>query len=169
MPTINKSQPNKDLSSYCGLFCGSCIIYKNSSGKQSNSQKYSKKIKSQNEQLTCGGCRSENKSMISHDCKISACAKSKKVNSCCNCPAMPCDQLIQFQKEMAHRVDILNSLKLLHNEGYEKWNEKMIKDYSCAICGILNAYTLRCPQCGHYPGNPFVSRNEKKIKKQLGI
>lgn len=71
---------------------------------------------------------------------------------------------------MPHRAELFESLDFLKNHTITEWEEKMITDYTCKECGVINSpYSINCKNCNTIPASPFTGRNMEKIKLHLGL
>ena len=159
-----------ETASYCGVFCKSCPLYIGTAEEPARLELLSGRMGYPVDDLKCRGCRSDENSYYCRDCKLKKCASEKGYEMCSDCPDFPCRELEEFQKEMPHRAELWNSLDILKADGYEKWEKKLSKDFSCIKCGTMNsAYDISCRNCSFIPGSPFYERNNGKIKKHMGV
>ncbi len=111
---------------YCGLICTGCPIQWIS--RQSDEQKRQRMqieiarlyndqfgIRLSPEEITsCDGCKAEDgaRFRLSKDCPIRVCARQKKYDSCAQCDAYPCSELMEiFRSDPAAktRLDVLRA------------------------------------------------------------
>ena len=156
--------------SYCGVFCKSCPLYIGTTEEPQRLEFLSGRMGYSVEELKCKGCRSDENSYYCSECSLKKCNLEKGYEMCSKCPDFPCAELEEFQKQMPHRAELWESLDILKEEGYEKWAEKLTKDFSCVSCGIMNsAYDVSCRSCSFMPGSPFYERHQEIIKKHIGM
>lgn len=161
---------NHKLFAYCGIFCSSCSVYISSQENPAQLQIIANKMNKSVEETRYNGCRSEKVSSFCVHCDLKACAISKGINLCSECNEYPCFTLKSFQEKMPHRAELFESLDYLKNNSVDKWEEKMIEDFSCIKCGKINSpYFINCKECDNFPGNKFIERNLEKIKSYLNI
>jgi hypothetical protein len=88
------------------------------------------------------------------------CSKEKGIDFCFECKEYPCEELIDFQSKMPHRVELWESQMKIKEIGWENWFLEMVQHYSCDECGIINGwYDFKCRNCGQSPGNQFINKN----------
>lgn len=157
-------------SAVCGLYCPACSLYIATDENGKRLEAVAAKLSQSVEDSRCGGCRSSLLSLHCRVCAFKSCASSRKISFCSQCGDYPCGDLRDFQAKMPHRAELWESLECVLREGHDKWLEKMEVDHSCAVCGTINsAYDMVCRSCGNAPASPFNARNEKAVKKHLGI
>jgi hypothetical protein len=165
-----KKIKNHKLFAYCGLYCSSCSVFIASQEDPARLQIIANKMNRSVEETRCNGCRSEKLSSYCLNCDLKICAISKGIDFCSECNDYPCSKLKSFQKKMPHRSELFDSLDYVKNNSIEKWEEKMIQDFSCPKCGKINSpYFINCKKCNTFPGNKFIERNLEKIKNYLKI
>ena len=168
--SVNSINPDRNLTTACGLYCGSCGIYL--ATQENNTEKllqYALVLTQSLNETFCDGCRADRKSVhCAKICSFIKCTFEKGIEFCGVCPEFPCKELTDFQSKMPHRVEILESLYRLKEIGWEKWLIEMKENYSCPQCNMINtAYDIRCRKCGFTPGNKFVSRHMELINDHL--
>jgi hypothetical protein len=166
----NRNKPDYNLVSACGLYCGSCGIYL--ATHENDTEKllqYALVLNQSFDETQCDGCGAERKSAHCKTiCTFINCTSEKGIEFCGECPEFPCKVLTDFQLKMPHRVEIMESQKLLKEIGWEQWLIEMIEKYSCPRCNTVNtAYDLCCRECGHIPGSIFGLRHIELINNHL--
>lgn len=152
----------------CGLFCEGCGLYIASNEDEKRLAKIAERYKLPPEQVRCEGCRSQTLSPYCRTCKMKDCAVEKKVNFCFECNEYPCQIVKDFQAQaqVAHRMEVFESLNSIKENGYDAWYDQMRKYYSCDKCNTINsAYDITCRKCGNIPGNSYVKNHLDEIKK----
>jgi len=153
----------------CGLFCPSCSLYIATNEDTSRMAGLAEKMNSDAESLKCDGCRSERMSAYCRKCSFRSCAEKKGISFCSECGEYPCDDLVAFQSELPHRIDLWKSLDDVRTAGLDGWFDGMERDYTCEKCGTINsAYDNACWKCGGDPSCPYVARNHDAIAGWFG-
>jgi len=103
---------NKELVSYCGLYCAACGKYKK--GK-------------------CPGCAKNEKASW---CKIRKCCIEKEINSCAECDeythAMDCkmfDNFIAKMFEFVFKSDRKAGIEMIREKGYDEFARYMAENH----------------------------------------
>lgn len=161
---------NKNLVAVCGLYCGACGIYL--ATQENDTEKilqYAVVLNQSFDETLCDGCRANRKSAHSSKmCLFVTCVKSKGIEFCGTCNDYPCEEITEFQSEMPHRIEILESQNRLKEIGWEKWLFEMNKKFSCSQCNTINsAYDITCRKCENTPGSRFVALHKEMIDKHL--
>ena len=168
--SANSINPDKNLATACGLYCGSCGIYL--ATQENDSEKllqYAIVLNQSFGETLCDGCRSGRKSAhCSRICSFIKCTLEKGIKFCGACPEFPCKKLTDFQSKMPHRIEILESQNRIIEIGWEQWLIEMKENYSCPQCNTVNsAYDFACRKCGYSPGCKFIMRHKKLINNHL--
>ena len=161
---------NKNLVSACGLYCGSCGIYlATRENDMEKLLKYALVLNQPYDETMCDGCRADRKSAHCEKmCSFIKCTLSKGIEFCGSCNEYPCKMLIEFQSEMPHRVEILESQNRLKEIGNDKWLAEMYEKFSCSRCNTVNsAYDVACRNCESTPSCEFVALHAHIINKHL--
>ena len=154
----------------CGLFCPSCIAYIATHSHPERLDAVAQMFRLSRDDVICDGCGSSRVSYYCRTCAIKSCAQQKGlISSCAECEQVPCGKITDFHASgRPHRLEVLSSLQYWEQNGFESWARRQEADYRCSECGALcSAYSLKCPVCGHEPGNAFVGRNKERIEAFL--
>ncbi len=116
-----------DLAAPCGLFCGSCPLYKAWQDPEFH-KTLAEKMKVPPEKAKCPGCRPASGSVtpIGETCQTYRCAQEKQVSFCYQCNAFPCHKLAPCADRaqlLPHNLKVF-SLLALKNMGREKWEKE---------------------------------------------
>lgn len=153
----------KDLlltAGYCGLACKSCSVYIASSIGGEALERRAAKSGMTSEEMYCTGCRSDKTSPYCSECLIKKCIGEKNLEWCSECMQYPCGLLVDFQKSLPHRAEVLESLDFAKENKVEDWDKEMHKDFACTKCGTYNSvYAGKCIECGNIPVNNFAGRH----------
>lgn len=116
----------------------------------------------------CEGCRSDRKTAYCNNCFMIKCSREKNLNFCGGCNEYPCEELKNFQRQMPHRAELWKAQSRIAEIGAAQWTDEMKAYFSCPECNASNtSYDLKCPKCGHIPGNGFAGNNREAIMAYL--
>jgi len=166
----SKRNPDVALAAACGLYCGSCGIYL--ATQESDTEKllqYAIVLNQSFNDTLCDGCRAKRKSAhCSKSCPLINCTLNKGIQFCGSCNEHPCKELKEFQSEMPHRVEILESQNRLKEIGIRRWLIEMNGKFVCYWCNAVNsAYDIACRKCEHTPSCDFVAMHMDIIEKHF--
>ena len=145
----------KDLTGYCGLYCGACS-FKVAFDEQDRSHLANlpgRLSKYADAQLAfCPGCRAD--ASLCEECGIRDCARARSVDHCGDCADFPCSRLRQFAEDgLVHHAEIIKSLEQLKELGEEQWLRVQKERWVCS-CGAKRSWYLeKCPKCGSLRDN----------------
>ncbi|MEI6765640.1 MAG: DUF3795 domain-containing protein [Bacteroidota bacterium] len=151
--------PNR-LDTYCGLYCGACVVYQaNCNG---TATRLTDEFGLKPDDVTCNGCRSSVNSNCAKSCRIKPCAQENNVEFCFECPDYPCNHLVEFKNDKyLHRSFVINNLEEIKKSGYKKWTEEQQKRWKCAECNEpFHWYEDTCKKCGTAVFNCVRERNQ---------
>lgn len=115
--------PDKRIVSACGLYCGACGIYL--ATQENDIEKllqYALVLKQSVSITYCDGCGADRKSALcSKICTFIKCTRQKSIEFCGECDEFPCEELIDFQSKLPHRIEIVKSQKRLVEIAWEQW------------------------------------------------
>ncbi|WP_432406700.1 DUF3795 domain-containing protein [Wukongibacter sp. M2B1] len=153
----------------CGLYCPSCRAYIATQEDSAKLDIIANRINMKREDLLCNGCGSEQVSYFCRTCEIKDCVNKKGLLNCSECNEMPCDKITSFQNSSKpHRLEVIKSLNLFKEHGFENWEKEQVSTYVCKECNNINsAYDLSCHKCGNEPGCAFVEKYKQIITKHL--
>ena len=136
---------------YCGSYCGACSIamYSNT-GHADDFVACLEGVPK--EELSCGGCKSDNAYAGCKACGIRRCARENGVKHCIDCADYPCKsfrtrQAVAMLLPHLHGADDnLNNIKL---DGVNHWLNVQKKRWSCPDCATsFSWYATACSKCG---------------------
>lgn len=136
---------------YCGIYCGACSV-----------AMYSKTGCADNfvaclggvpkEELSCGGCKSDNIYAGCKACGLRRCAREKDIEHCIDCADYPCKSYRTFQKMsklLPHLQGATASLKSIKLDGVDHWLDVKNKRWLCPDCSTpFSWYATACHECG---------------------
>jgi len=141
---------NKDKVGHCGIYCGSCEIFRAWKEKDRDALSWEASESGLTvEQIKCEGCRSAVRMPWCQDCAIRSCAQKRDLESCASCPDRPCSELAQFSSTLPHHAVVLHNLRQLRDMGMEEWIKFQEEVWACPRCGYsYSFYQDCCPSCG---------------------
>jgi len=135
------------LDAYCGLYCGSCVLYL--ATRRGELSKASVTFGVPAEGLRCDGCRTRILAVSCRDCRIRACATAKGRVSCAGCPETPCALLRELQGRLPHLGEIVDNLQRIATIGAESWCDEQAARWRCPSCRRPTEwYETTCGSCG---------------------
>lgn len=162
------AEADKKMAAVCGLYCQACTWfiatteYPEKLKKLADQQNWSVK------QSRCFGCRSEKRIPYCENCKMFACAAQRGIDFCSECDAYPCQELVAFQAEMPHRIELWDNLEKISRLGYKQWLKDIRSHYTCPNCQTLNStYNLKCRKCRETPSCGYVAKHRQQIEHYL--
>ncbi len=161
------STPDKKKAAVCGLFCPACTFFIATTQDPPRLQTLAKRFGLPAAELQCHGCRSEKRCVYcDQHCKMTGCAAEKGFDFCGQCPDYPCPELVDFQAQMPHRLELWESQERINRAGWETWYAEMMEHYACPGCGTINsAYDVACRQCGTTPGCEYVRLHKDEVSE----
>lgn len=139
---------NRNTEAFCGLYCGACPVY-----LKREDDWIVKIVLEQHglafENLHCEGCRTDTLSPSCQNCLVRDCAKSKGLDSCSGCDAMPCERITGFGAVRPHCGEVVGNLTSLRDYGFEPWLTNQVVKWQCTQCGRVGSwYEQTCAECG---------------------
>ncbi|MCP3940044.1 MAG: DUF3795 domain-containing protein [Desulfobacteraceae bacterium] len=136
---------------YCGSYCGACSI-----AMYSNTGRADEFVAClggvPEEELSCGGCKSDNIYAGCKACGIRRCAREKSVEYCIDCTDYPCKSYRTWQKAaklLPHLNGAAASLENIKSDGVDHWLDEQRIHWSCPDCGTpFSWYATACSKCG---------------------
>jgi hypothetical protein len=117
----------KEMVAYCGLYCEACsfrlaALERDSAHLDGLPKRYDRAKKEPIETFElCPGCRqTENPGY----CKMKDCAMEKGLETCADCPQMPCEKLTAFCCDGVAHHDTRANLARIHEIGTEAWADE---------------------------------------------
>jgi Protein of unknown function (DUF3795) len=127
---------DRDFAGRCGMYCGSCPIYRASHDKDEKTAfELSFKTRCTLDQIKCEGCGTSDRFPLSKGCVFRKCAKSRDLESCGLCQDFPCDALAAFYGEdMRRNGEAENNARRIKEVGVDKWLEEADARWRCKHC-----------------------------------
>jgi len=145
---MKKNNMSHALIGRCGLYCGTCDIYRVYLNKEKEKQKrMAEFFRCKPEQVRCQGCQNLTPDDWCSGCKILACLARHSYRYCYECNKIEtCD----IYQELNGRYDNLpfENLMRLKECGEDRWLKEQRQRWSCPQCGTALAYEQeKCPPC----------------------
>lgn len=164
MKATNDTRNGNTLAAVCGLYCGACTLYIASTDDPERLQMLADEFRSTPEDIRCFGCRSGRLGIHCRECRFKSCAEEKGISFCGECAEYPCAELVDFQKQRPHRIELWDDLARVKEVGVEVWIDEKGREYACPQCGTTNsAYDAACRKCGNSPGCAYVAKHQDAI------
>lgn len=147
---------NKNLVGRCGLYCGSCLVYRAYKDSAELRRKIAQEEKCQPEDVRCEGCQTVltdgwNSKEWGKNCRIVACLESKELQFCYECAAFPdCDKFHGIADYLLQRGEnLIENLRQIQAGKSGEWLEKEEQKWRCKACRKpISAYLDTCHWCG---------------------
>lgn len=136
---------------YCGSYCGACSIAVY--GQTGRADEFVACLGGvPKEELSCGGCKSDNIYAGCKACGIRGCAREKGIEHCIDCTDYPCKSYRTWQKAaklLPHLHGAAASLESIELDGVDHWIDMQKRRWSCPDCGTSSSwYATVCYKCG---------------------
>lgn len=130
----------QDLVGRCGLYCGSCVIYRAERDSPEKQKQLAEKWKCAPEKVRCNGCGALTSNCWGFDCKFVVCQNKKGYKFCYECPdydSKICKMYEDLSKSYLEEdgVDMRKSLAMIKQGKIDDWLELMNGKYTCKFCG----------------------------------
>jgi hypothetical protein len=164
----NSGAPDKKFAAVCGLYCQACTIFIATNEDPARLKELAARFQLPEEELKCGGCRSDMRTPYCQQCKMFACAAERGLDFCVECSEYPCAELKQFQSQAPHRIELWEDLERIGAVGHQQWLIEVNQKYTCPECRSINsAYDLKCRKCGQVPSCSYVAKHRQAIEPYL--
>jgi hypothetical protein len=159
---------DKRLAAVCGLYCGACTLFIATQEDPRRLTELAARFQLSEEAIKCHGCRSTKRGPYCEKCRMFSCAAERGVDFCVECREYPCSDLIHFQSERPHRIELWDDLEQIKAVGYQHWLRSIRENYACRRCQSINsAYDSRCRKCGEEPSCHYVAKHGQEIERFL--
>lgn len=144
---INEFNPD----TYCGIYCGACSIAMK--GKTGRTDRFAACLGGvPEEDLVCGGCKSDQVYAGCSICSLRRCAREKGIGHCVDCPDYPCKTYRRWQSAarfLPHAREAVANSAVIKRDGVGFWLAAQKKRWSCPDCGTpFSWYAPECGKCG---------------------
>jgi hypothetical protein len=136
---------------YCGIYCGACSVLRHGeTGRADGFVACLRGVPPQ--ELTCGGCKSDQLYAGCRTCSLRDCAVKKGLAHCSECREYPCKSYRGWQSAatlLPHVRESVASLEAVRRDGAGAWLAAQERRWSCPGCGArFSWYAERCAECG---------------------
>lgn len=138
----------KDQAGFCGIWCGSCPVYRAShDGNESLQLQVAFATRCTIDKIRCGGCRSGDLFVLSNSCAFRRCAEGRGLEACAFCDDYPCEPLEDFYED-GQDAALINS-NSMRATGLNVWLDNIDKSWQCSRCGAPITIGIdTCASCG---------------------
>jgi hypothetical protein len=130
---------NKTLAGRCGIYCGSCGLYRAYKDGGEYLRRISEEWKMPLETIRCEGCHALTPDCAGAECRIAHCLDSKGLEYCFECPEYAtnsCDRYRELAGKWAKDgVDLRANLARIKAGDIDRWLTECKKSFSCSRCG----------------------------------
>jgi len=151
---------NKNLIGRCGLYCGTCPIYRAYKDSKELQGKLSEKYGCLPEEVRCEGCQALStypwtyEKQWGSNCKIVKCLNANKLIFCFECSDYnTCKKHTKLAESCSGlEMDLRANLQMIQEEKDEEWLLEQDKRWRCTKCGnpiIVSYKFLHCHWCGN--------------------
>lgn len=146
---------NTNLVGRCGLFCGTCGIYRAYKDSGEYRQRLANFFKCPPEKVRCEGCQALTPECWGNDCKIVKCLNSKGFKFCYECldyVERTCEKFEEFSEAYLKEdgVDLRDNLARIKAGKVEEWLKESEEKFRCPHCGkplSTGAFRKKCYHC----------------------
>ncbi len=146
---------NMNLVGRCGLYCGSCIIYRAERDSEQLRMDIAKENGCEPGDVQCSGCQSvlvdgwDSDNVWGKNCEIVKCLDSKGMSTCYDCE-VKCHSFKEWYEHMQeHGEDLEQNLEKINGGDLKEWLKEKEDKWSCKECGKPLIINLdRCHRCG---------------------
>lgn len=147
---------NKNFVGRCGLYCGTCLVYRAYKDSEQLRAKIAKEEDCRPEEIRCQGCQTVlingwNSKEWGRNCGIVKCQESKGLKFCYECDAYPdCEKFHRIADGLHKRgVDLLENLTRIKAGQTDEWLKDQEEKWRCRKCHKpVSAYLDECHWCG---------------------
>jgi len=147
---------NKNLVGRCGLYCGTCLIYRAYKDSERLQQRIAERRKCKPEEIRCEGCQTAltdgwDVGGWGKNCRIIKCLEAKGLDFCYECSTYPdCRNFHRVADYLLKRGEnLMENLSKVKVGKVEEWLEEEDQKWRCPKCGKpISAYYGGCHWCG---------------------
>ncbi|UCE29715.1 MAG: DUF3795 domain-containing protein [Candidatus Bathyarchaeota archaeon] len=148
---------NNALVGRCGIYCGSCVLYRAYKDEGEYLQQVSEAWEMPVEKIRCEGCHALTVNCAGSKCRIVKCLASKGFEYCSECPeyeAHACEKHEGLSKRwVVDNVDLRVNLERIKAGAVGNWLKECQERFRCTECGkplpVLGwNVKKRCYHCG---------------------
>jgi len=154
---------NYALVGRCGIYCGSCALYRAYKDGGEYLRQKSKEWEMPIEQIRCEGCHALTPNCAGYECKIVRCLDSKGLEYCFECieyEQHACEKYEEGARKCAeNNVDLRTNLERIKAGETKAWLEECEDKFKCPSCGnplpVLGWDKINCYHCGVNLSNKY--------------
>lgn len=148
---------NYALVGRCGLYCGSCMIYRAYKDSEKLRQLIAKRSRCRPEDIRCEGCQTAltdgwdiHDQQWGKNCEIVKCLEAKGLKFCYECSVFPNCKRFQriYNSELRHDENLIKNLERIKAGKVKEWLEEQEKKWVCQTCGKPISDYKECHWCG---------------------
>ncbi len=141
-----------ELIGRCGLYCGTCSIYRAERDSQQWREKIAAEHNTTSERVTCQGCGALTSKCWGYDCKILQCIHDREIEFCDECPnyeKRTCSMFTELEDRYTrYGVNLRDNLEMIRAGKVDDLIRFTEKVFTCKSCGKLRATSTNCFGCG---------------------
>lgn len=148
---------NYALVGRCGVYCGSCMIYRAYKDSEKLKRLIAERAKCKPEDIQCEGCQTVlangwdvQDQQWGKNCKIVKCLEAKGLKFCYECDIFPNCKKFQeiYKSELRHGENLIENVELIKAGKVKEWLEEEEKKWACQSCGKPISDYEECHWCG---------------------
>lgn len=148
---------NYDLVGRCGLYCGSCMIYRAHKDSEKLRKLVAERANCRPEDIRCEGCQTVlaegwdvEGQQWGKNCKIVKCLEAKGLKFCYECSEYPnCDKFREIcDSQLSHSENLVENLERIKAGRAEEWLREEEEKWLCKECGKPISDYEKCHWCG---------------------
>lgn len=142
--------PDRALVGRCGMYCGSCPIYRAPRDKDEKKIfDISFRTRCTIDMIKCDGCGTADRFALSKSCIFRRCSSGRGLEHCSLCNEFPCDTLLGlYEDDMRSGGEARTNAEHIREVGVDKWMEEADARWRCKQCGAQIALDMKtCPAC----------------------
>lgn len=148
---------NENLVGRCGLYCGSCIIYRAYKDSEQLRQRIAERENCRPEDIRCEGCQTvlangwDKDEEWGKNCKIVRCSEAKGLDFCYQCNTYPnCEKFrVIYEASLKRGDNLMENLEKIQASKVQEWLKEEDKKWRCQKCGNPTSRHLQeCHWCG---------------------
>ena len=154
--SVVKVSVNKNLVGRCGIYCGSCIIYRAYKDSEQLRQRVAERNNCEPEEIRCEGCQTVltngwNSNEWGKNCRIVKCLEARGLDFCYECDTYPnckkfralADHSLKYGESLAENLEKIKASEV------EEWLEEEAEKWECLKCGKpISMHLTECHWCG---------------------
>ena len=139
----------------CGVFCGSCVVYRAFKDSDQLRERIAKKQQCTVEDVRCDGCQTVLKSgwnvqkQWGRNCRIIKCLEAKGLKFCFECEIFPDCKNYQmiYKPYLKAGENLIENLERIKAGEVKEWLAEEEKKWICRECGNPISDSAKCHWC----------------------